>query len=165
MLNFVAAQLSAVRIYEQVLESLRFRIATVELIGGVEKRPIKVVPYDPGWPQKFAVERAKIVAALWPGAIRVDHIGSTSIPGLAAKPIIDVQLSVKDVDDGDDYLPSPAAAGYQLRVRESAHRMVRTADLAVHVHCCGGETRRVSLIVWRIATSECEPLGMTLGAI
>lgn len=47
MLNFVEAQFSAVRIYEQGLESLRFRIATVELIGGVEKRQIKVVPYDP----------------------------------------------------------------------------------------------------------------------
>lgn len=88
------------------------------------------------------MERARIVAALGPSAIRADHIGSTSIPGLAAKPIIDVQLSVKDVDDEDDYLPSPVAAGYQLRVRESAHRMERTADRAVHVHCCGGETRR-----------------------
>jgi GrpB-like predicted nucleotidyltransferase (UPF0157 family) len=111
-------------------------IAAVELIGGVEKRAIKLVPSDPAWPQRFAEERAKIVAALGAKAVRVDHVGSTSIPGLAAKPIIDINLSVKDVDDEEDYLPALVAAGYQLRVREHGHRMVRTANLGVHVHCC-----------------------------
>jgi GrpB-like predicted nucleotidyltransferase (UPF0157 family) len=113
-----------------------YTIATVELIGGAEKREIKVVPSDPAWPQRFAVERAKVVAALGVKAVRVDHVGSTSIPGLAAKPIIDIELSVKDVDDEKDYLPALVAAGYQLRVREPGHRMVRTANLEVHVHCC-----------------------------
>ncbi|WP_458316187.1 GrpB family protein [Mycolicibacterium brisbanense] len=108
----------------------------MELIGGVEKRGIKVVPANPDWPQRFAVERAKIVAALQAKALRVDHVGSTSIPGLAAKPIIDIQLSVKDVDDEADYLPALVPAGYHLRVREPGHRMVRTADRGVHVHCC-----------------------------
>jgi GrpB-like predicted nucleotidyltransferase (UPF0157 family) len=84
----------------------------------------------------FEVERSKIVAALGPKAIRVDHIGSTSIPGLAAKPIIDIDLSIKDADHEEDYLPALVAAGYQLRVREPGHRMVRTPDLGVHVHCC-----------------------------
>jgi GrpB-like predicted nucleotidyltransferase (UPF0157 family) len=111
-------------------------IATVELIGGVEKRDVKVVPSDPAWPQRFAVERAKIVAALGVKTVRVDHVGSTSIPGLAAKPTIDIQLSVKDVDNEEDYLPDLVAAGYQFRVREPGHRMVRTANLGVHVHCC-----------------------------
>src|SRR5882757_5013987 len=95
-----------------------YTIATVELIGGAEKREIELVPPDPAWPERFAVERAKIVAALGAKAIRVDHIGSTSIPGTAAKPIIDIDLSVKDVDDEEDYLPALTAAGYQLRVRE-----------------------------------------------
>jgi GrpB-like predicted nucleotidyltransferase (UPF0157 family) len=108
----------------------------VELIGGVEKREIKVVPPDPTWPDRFALERTKIVAALGVKAIRVDHIGSTSIPGLPAQPIIDIDLSIKDVDHEEDYLPDLAAAGYQLRVREPGHRMVRTPDLGVHVHCC-----------------------------
>lgn len=111
-------------------------IATVELIGGVEKREIKVVPPDPTWPDRFAVERAKIVAALGGKAVRVDHIGSTSIPGLTAKPIIDIDLSIKDADREEDYLPDLVAAGYQLRVREPGHRMVRTPHLGVHVHCC-----------------------------
>jgi hypothetical protein len=58
----------------------------VELIGGVEKREIKVVPPDPTWPAKFAKEREKILTALGVKAVRVDHIGSTSVPGLAATP-------------------------------------------------------------------------------
>jgi len=70
----------------------------VELIGGVEMREIKVVPLDPTWPAKFAIEREKILTALGVKAVRVDHIGSTPVPGLAAKPIIDIDLSVLDVD-------------------------------------------------------------------
>ena len=81
----------------------------VELIGGVEKRDIKVVPPDPAWPAKFAVERETIVTALGVKAVRVDHVGSTSVPGLAAKPIIDIGLSVLDVDREEDYLPRPAS--------------------------------------------------------
>ena len=108
----------------------------VELIGGVEKREIKVVPPDPTWPAKFAIEREKILTALGVKAVRVDHIGSTSVPGLAAKPIIDIDLSVLDVDREEHYLPDLIAAGYQLRVREPGHRMVRTPDLGVHVHVC-----------------------------
>jgi GrpB-like predicted nucleotidyltransferase (UPF0157 family) len=113
-----------------------YTIATVELIGEVEKREIELVPPDPAWPERFAVERAKIVAALGAKAIRVDHIGSTSIPGLAAKPIIDIDLSIKDADHEEDYLPDLIAAGYQLRVREPGHRMMRSPNLGVHVHCC-----------------------------
>jgi GrpB-like predicted nucleotidyltransferase (UPF0157 family) len=124
----------------------------VELIGGVEKRGIELVPTDPAWPETFAVEHAKIVAALGAKAIRVDHIGSTAIPGIAAKPIIDIDLSVKDVDDEEDYLPALTATGYQLRVRESGHRVVRTANLGVHVHCCttgsGWERRHLLFRDW-----------------
>jgi len=127
-------------------------IESVELIGGVEKREIKLVPADPRWPERFEEERAKIAAALGTKAIRIDHIGSTSIPGIVAKPIIDIDLSVKDVDDEEDYLPALIAAGYQLRVRESGHRMVRTVDLGVHVHCCaagsGWERRHLLFREW-----------------
>jgi GrpB-like predicted nucleotidyltransferase (UPF0157 family) len=127
-------------------------IDSVELIGGVEKREIKLVPADPRWPERFEEERAKIAAALGTKAIRIDHIGSTSIPGIVAKPIIDIDLSVRNVDDDEDYLPALIAAGYQLRVRESGHRMVRTADLGVHVHCCtagsGWEQRHLLFRDW-----------------
>lgn len=107
-----------------------------ELIGGQEQRDIVIVAYDPGWPARFATERRRIVRALGSTARRVDHIGSTSVPGLAAKPIIDIDLSVPDPDDEPAYLPALQRAGYHLRVRQPGHRMVRTVDLDVHVHIC-----------------------------
>jgi GrpB-like predicted nucleotidyltransferase (UPF0157 family) len=108
----------------------------VEMIGGDERRPIVLVPYDPRWRAGFADEKARIEQALGGGAQRVAHIGSTAVPGLRAKPIIDIQLSVADADDEDAYLPALSNARYVLRVREPAHRMLRTPSLDVHVHVC-----------------------------
>jgi GrpB-like predicted nucleotidyltransferase (UPF0157 family) len=67
-------------------------------------------------------------------ALSVEHIGSTSVPGLAAKPIIDVLLTVADVDHEAAYVPALESAGFLLRVREPAHRMMRTPARDVHVH-------------------------------
>lgn len=90
--------------------------------------------YDPSWPVRFQDERAKIMAALGAEAIRIEHIGSTAVPALAAKPIIDVLATVADIEDQPRYLPALQRAGYVLRVREPGHRMVRTPELDVHVH-------------------------------
>lgn len=109
----------------------------VELIGGREKRDIILVPYDPAWPRTFAEHADRIYQALGSVAVRVDHIGSTAVPGLAAKPVIDVDLSVQDVEDESAYLPLLAECGYVIRVREPGHRMVRTPARDVHVHVCG----------------------------
>ncbi len=97
----------------------------VELIGGPEKRSIVIVPYRPAWPATFEEHRRRIEDALGSVAFRVDHIGSTAVPGLAAKPIIDIQVSVSDIEDETPYLPVLVAAGYRLRVREPGHRMFR----------------------------------------
>jgi GrpB-like predicted nucleotidyltransferase (UPF0157 family) len=119
-----------------------------ELIGGQEKRNIIVVPYDLTWPKRFAAERERIIGSLGATARRADHIGSTSVPGLDAKPIIDIDLSVPDVEDESSYLAALGRAGYHLRVRQPGHRMVRTADLSVHVHVCadGSEWERRHLL-------------------
>ncbi|GAA4836370.1 GrpB family protein [Luteimicrobium xylanilyticum] len=106
------------------------------LIGGIEKREIRIVPADPAWPGRFEAERDRIRTALGARAMRIDHVGSTSVPGLAAKPIVDIDLSVADVEDEDDYLPALLDAGYVLRVREPGHRLVRTPELDVQVHVC-----------------------------
>ena len=107
------------------------------LIGGVEKRDIKIAEYDSTWPALFA-KHAKIIGdALGSAAWRIEHIGSTSVPGLAAKPIIDILVVVKDSADESLYLRQMEAAGYVLRVREPdwyEHRMFRTPDKDVHVH-------------------------------
>ena len=103
------------------------------LIGGRERRPVVLAESDPTWAQRFAHERARIIAALGPSARRVEHIGSTAVPGLAAKPIVDVLVAVRDPDD-DRIVVALQRAGYVLRVREPGHRMLRTPALDVHVH-------------------------------
>ena len=66
--------------------------------------------------------------------MQVEHIGSTSVPGLAAKPIIDVLVTVEDITAEEDHVDLLLDAGYQLRVREPGHRLVRTPARDVHVH-------------------------------
>lgn len=83
----------------------------VEFIGGPEKRPVVLVEYCSEWPARFARERNRIAAALGPAAVRIDHIGSTAVAGLAAKPIVDIDLSVIDVEAEASYLPALERAG------------------------------------------------------
>lgn len=106
------------------------------LIGGPERRWIEIVDHDPAWTDRYETERTRIAAALGARAVRIDHIGSTAVPGLAAKPIVDIDVSVADLEDEEGWLPDLLAAGYLLRVREPGHRMVRTPALDVHVHVC-----------------------------
>jgi GrpB-like predicted nucleotidyltransferase (UPF0157 family) len=99
------------------------------LIGGRERRDIVIADYDPGWPRRFEVEHGRIAEALGDRALRIEHIGSTAVPGLAAKPIVDILVEVPSLDGVD-----LERAGYVLRVREEGHRMFRTPELDVHVH-------------------------------
>jgi GrpB-like predicted nucleotidyltransferase (UPF0157 family) len=103
------------------------------LIGGRERRPIGLEAYDPRWPQRFAAERSRIRGALAERALMIEHIGSTAVPGLDAKPVVDVLVAVIDVGD-PSIVSAFVAAGYVLRVDEPGHRMLRTAQLDVHVH-------------------------------
>lgn len=112
------------------------------LIGGPEKREIVIVDYNPLWPDKFQQHAALITQALGSKALRIEHVGSTSVPGLAAKPIIDILVVVADSSDEDAYLPALLATGYVLRVREPdwyQHRMLRTPARDVHVHLFSAE--------------------------
>lgn len=113
----------------------------IGLIGGAEKREITIADYDPEWPKKFESHARIIAGALGATALRIEHIGSTSVPGLAAKPIIDILVVVPDSADESAYLPQLQAAGYVLRVREpewNEHRMFRTPERDVHVHVYSG---------------------------
>lgn len=116
------------------------------LIGGVEKAEIRIVAYDPEWPRKFETHAQRIAAALVGSALRIEHVGSTSVPGLAAKPIIDILVVVSDSANEPAYLPQLEAAGYVLRVREpdwNEHRMLRTPERDVHVHVYSAGCREV----------------------
>jgi GrpB-like predicted nucleotidyltransferase (UPF0157 family) len=104
------------------------------LIGGREPFTLVIADYDPAWPARFAELEARIRSALGEAALAVEHIGSTSVPRLAAKPIIDVLVVVADVVEESSYVPALEDAGFALRVREAGHRMFRTPGRDVHIH-------------------------------
>jgi len=114
-------------------EVQRFRLDKV----APHNAPITLADYDPGWPALFAREAARIRAALGGRAVQVEHVGSTSVPGLAAKPIIDILLVVPDSSDEQAYVLALDAAGYVLRVREPGwfeHRMFKGPDTDINLH-------------------------------
>jgi len=99
--------------------------------------PVELVDYDPTWPGLFDREAERIRAALGDRVLLLEHTGSTSVPGLAAKPIVDITLAVPDSADEDAYLPALEAAGYVLRIREPdwyEHRVFKGPDTNVNLH-------------------------------
>ncbi len=80
--------------------------------------PILLVEYDPEWPHKFDEQAEGIFTALGERALRIEHVGSTSVRGLTAKPIIDIVLVVADSASETEYAPALERAGYQLVIRE-----------------------------------------------
>jgi len=116
-----------------------------------EPEPIEVADYDQGWPARFEAWRGRLAALLGPVARRIEHVGSTSVPGLPAKPVVDIQLSVADLGDESAYVSSCEAAGLQLRLRDDQHRYFQPPpgqSREVHVHVCrhGGDWERVHLL-------------------
>jgi len=105
--------------------------------------PITLVDYDPSWPAQAAAVAARIAAALGTRALRIEHVGSTSVPGLPAKPVIDLDLTVAAPAHEAGWLPQLQAAGFVLTVREPwwhEHRLVRGAAPAANVHVFGPDS-------------------------
>ncbi len=98
---------------------------------------IALAEYDPAWPGLFDIEAGRIRRALGDRVLRLEHVGSTSVPGLAAKPKIDIVLAVVDSGDEPAYVPDLEAMGYRLRIREPGwyeHRVLTGSDTDVNVH-------------------------------
>ena len=98
---------------------------------------ILIEKYDPFWPELFRREAVRIRTALGDRALRVEHTGSTSVPLLVAKPIIDILLVVADSTDEAAYAPGLESAGYSLRFREPdwyEHRLFRGPDTDINLH-------------------------------
>ncbi|ABS04223.1 protein of unknown function UPF0157 [Kineococcus radiotolerans SRS30216 = ATCC BAA-149] len=112
----------------------RADITAVELVGGAEALELELHDHDERWADTYRWHRARIEEALAAVDVEIEHIGSTSVPGLAAKPIVDIVVAVDDITAEEDHLDALLAAGYQLRVREPGHRLVRTPARDVHVH-------------------------------
>jgi GrpB-like predicted nucleotidyltransferase (UPF0157 family) len=108
-------------------------------VGGLPRQYQEIVlaDYDPAWPQWFERAATRIRKALGATALELHHVGSTSVPGLAAKPLIDINLVVPDTTDEAAYVPRLEAIGYELRIREPdwyEHRMLRGFDPPVNLH-------------------------------
>jgi GrpB-like predicted nucleotidyltransferase (UPF0157 family) len=98
---------------------------------------VQVVDYDPAWPGLFQREAERIRAVLGERVVQLEHVGSTSVPGLAAKPIIDIMLIVPDSSEEPAYVPDLEAAGYVLVIREAdwyQHRCFKGPDTNVNLH-------------------------------
>ena len=103
---------------------------------------ILLEPYDPQWPQQFEQLAAQIRQALGERALRIDHVGSTSVPGLSAKPIIDVLVTVADAADEEAYLEALTGAGFKLRIREPEwydHRVLQNPHRRDQANKADGE--------------------------
>lgn len=101
------------------------------------RAPIEIRDYDPAWPGLYEREAARIRSTLGDRVLRLEHAGSTSVPGLPAKPIIDMVLEVPDSADEPAYLPDMEAAGYVLVIREPEwfeHRVFKGPDTNVNLH-------------------------------
>lgn len=122
-----------------------------EILGEYRNDPVEVVPYDPAWPERYETWRSRLRDALGAVGSRIEHVGSTAVPGLAAKPIIDVQISVSDVTDEAAYVEAITACGVPLRSRDEMHRYFRPAPGTprdVHIHVCttGSDWERDHLV-------------------
>jgi GrpB-like predicted nucleotidyltransferase (UPF0157 family) len=108
--------------------------------GATPATSIEVTNPDPSWPRRYDYLAGRIRKALGWRAIQLDHVGSTSVPGLAAKPIIDIDLTVADPGREQDYVPALQAIGFRLTIREPwwyGHRCLRADEPSCNLHVFG----------------------------
>jgi GrpB-like predicted nucleotidyltransferase (UPF0157 family) len=106
-------------------------------VGDQPQREVVVVPYDEAWRASFARADAMVRGALGERVLALEHVGSTAVPGLAAKPVIDADLTVVDSGDETAYVPALEAAGFHLRVREpdwEQHRVLTIESPPTNLH-------------------------------
>ncbi|WP_150240700.1 GrpB family protein [Nocardiopsis quinghaiensis] len=98
---------------------------------------VRIAEYDAKWPYLFEREARRVGAALGDRALLFEHVGSTAVPGLAAKPCVDLLLVVADSSDEPAYMPDLEAAGYSLVIREPdwyEHRVFKGAEVNLNLH-------------------------------
>ncbi|GAB2966937.1 GrpB family protein [Amycolatopsis acidiphila] len=121
---------------------------------------VTLAEYDPRWPRLYEREATRIRSVLGDRVVLLEHIGSTSVPGLCAKPVIDVLLVVPDSADETSYVPALEAAGYRLAIREphwNEHRCFKGPDTDVNLHVYSpgcGEIDRYLRFRERLRTHE-----------
>ena len=114
--------------------------ANVWVAGAGPEIGIEVIDPDPDWPRQYDALAGRIREALGWRVLQLEHVGSTAVPGLPAKPIIDIDLTVADPGREQDYVPALEAAGFRLRVREPwwhGHRVLRADEPPCNLHVFG----------------------------
>jgi GrpB-like predicted nucleotidyltransferase (UPF0157 family)/uncharacterized protein (DUF952 family) len=132
--------------------ALREEELAAVMIGPLDRLdgPVTLVEPDPRWPELYEREAARIRGALGDRVLRIEHVGSTSVPGLIAKPIVDIALVVPDPADEPGYADALTAAGYRLRIRSpewEEHRMFKGPDTDVNLHVFGPGSAEVERMV------------------
>lgn len=139
----------------QLLENHDYKPELVDRISFRKvKYDVKIEEADPSWPARFLELKERIEKALGPTAVSINHVGSTSVPGLPAKDMIDIDLEVADIDDEEAYVPALEAAGFQFLLREMhwhKHRFfVGDASNAANLHVWGpGNVEVIRHIMFR----------------
>lgn len=111
--------------------------------GPPPAEPVTIVEYDPEWPRRYEVLASDIRCALGSSVLDIEHIGSTSVAGLAAKDVIDIDLTVADPRDEDAYVPALEELGYVLTIREPSfheHRCLALAEPRANLHVFGPDS-------------------------
>jgi GrpB-like predicted nucleotidyltransferase (UPF0157 family) len=129
------------------LELLATAPSEILVVPPAHDAPIVLAEYDPAWPERFAVEAERIRGALGARAVVLEHAGSTSVPGMAAKPIVDVVLGVPDPTAEGEYVPALEALGYVLHAREPGwheHRLLKPAGRGVNLHVFASDSPEIA---------------------
>jgi GrpB-like predicted nucleotidyltransferase (UPF0157 family)/uncharacterized protein YhfF len=123
--------------------------------------PVRLAEYDEEWPGAFEREAARIRRALGESALQVEHVGSTSVPSLAAKPIVDILLVVADSSDEPAYVPAMEREGYVLRISEpdwQEHRLFKGTDTDINLHVFSAGSPEIErMLLFRDWIRESEP--------
>ena len=111
---------------------------------------VVLATYSDEWSNRFQRERARIIEALGDSALVIEHVGSTSVPKLMAKPVIDIVLVVPDTIDETSYVPALENSGYKFRLREPdwyEHRLLRRENPAANLHVFPPECSEVDTMI------------------
>ncbi len=103
---------------------------------------VDIVAYVPEWPARYRTLAADVAGALGAAVLDIEHVGSTAVEGLAAKDVIDIDLTIADPREEDSYVPALETLGYVLTVREPSfheHRVLRLASPRANLHVFGPE--------------------------
>jgi GrpB-like predicted nucleotidyltransferase (UPF0157 family) len=114
----------------------------------VSSSPVIIVPYNLHWPQQFEEEKARLLADIGDYVVSIEHIGSTAVPGLAAKPVIDILIGVRSLQDATLFIPPLEARGYEyvpdyedeMPFRRYLHRKINR-EHTHHLHMVEPSTR------------------------